>query len=111
MSEAVLPTFFPDEEADRTEFGRSTWIIGLAREDGDAAELQIATDRVIVHDTGALLCFSLWDEDAELREEPILTMSLAPGTWTYYTMMDPYGHPQIIEKVLGSATQRKSAVR
>lgn len=109
--EAVFPLMRVDEEADRTDFGRGTWTIGLARNAGDSAEIQVATDLLTVSKGGDLSLWSLWDENAEKRDEPVKTMGLAAGTWTYYSLNDPFGMPQVIEKTLGSATQPKPAVR
>ena len=111
MTEAIFPIMRVDEEADRTDFGRGTWTIGLTRSDGSSAELQVATDEIRVSKGGDLTCWSLWDENAELRDEPIKTFGLANGTWSYYSLNDPFNMPQIIEKTLGSATQTKPAVR
>lgn len=108
---AVYPLMKVDEQADRTDIGRASWTIGLARRDGSAAEIQVATDEIRVSDMGDLSCWSLWDENAELRDEPLLTMGLASGTWTYYHKNDPFQMPLPIEKTLGSATQPKPAVR
>jgi hypothetical protein len=110
MTNAVYPVMKVDEGADRTDIGRGSWAIGLARDNGEAAEIQAACDSIKVEKNGAITVWSLWDENAELRDEPLLTMALAPGTWTYFHVNDPFGMPLAIEKTL-AATQSVPAVR
>lgn len=110
MTHAIWPVMKVDEQADRTDIGRGSWTIGLAREGGAAAEIQVATDLIEVEKNGSITVWSLWDENAEKRDEPLLTMALAPGVWTYFHINDPFGMPLPIEKMLAAA-QSVPAVR
>jgi hypothetical protein len=110
---AVFPHMKIDEEQDRSEIGRGSWTIGLARPDGQpAAELVLACDQItpMGPNSDSIAVWSLWDESGEKRDEPIMTMGLAAGTWTYFHMNDPWGLPLPVVKglsIFGSSTTVK----